>query len=58
MKTVTEPTPAGITATVLAHSRNAANGVEIVSFLIKYHRFVHSEVMTFAKQPHERDGRQ
>ena len=43
--TATEPSPAGITATVLAHSRNAANGVEIVSWLLRYHRFVHGELM-------------
>ena len=46
MNTATEPSPAGITATVLAHSRNAANGVEIVSFLLRYHRFVHGEFLT------------
>ena len=46
MKTATEASPSGVTAAVLAHSKNAANGVEIISFLIKYHRFVHGEFMS------------
>lgn len=36
----------GISATIIAHSKSAVDGKEIISYELEYHRYVHSELMT------------
>lgn len=36
----------GISATIIAHSKSAVDGKEIITYELEYHRYVHSELMT------------
>jgi len=35
-----------ISATIIAHSKSAVDGKEIITYELEYHRFIHSELMT------------
>lgn len=37
---------AGITASIIAHSKSAVNGKEIITYELEYPRFIHAEFMT------------
>lgn len=36
----------GISATIIAHSKSAVDGKEIITYELEYHRYIHSELMT------------
>ena len=35
-----------ISATIIAHSKSAVDGKEIITYELEYHRYIHSELMT------------